>query len=371
MKEDGWFAPKNYLHIDIPISKNKAFDLVSNPTNVTAHSFLPFITFDVVSKKYQYDEVSGGMEKKEKERNICYSSHIDSHIYSYYAMELSEKYEKILYEKDLHNNILAFRKLEKKCNIDFAYQAFKDIQEFGECAAIALDFSKFFDTLDHGILKKQWCNVLNLRSLPMDHYKVFKSLTKFSKVDKIELFKLFNISELNPKKDKRQRICSIKEFREEVRKGMYITQNKKVGIPQGSAMSGLLSNIYMIEFDKAMKDYVDSVNGKYYRYCDDMLFIVPTDKLDEVEIFAISSIKSLNVEINKKKTELRKFEYKDGKLTVEKPLQYLGFIFDGQNIYLRSASISRYYDKMKRGIKLAKKNQKLKEISFELIKNIL
>lgn len=107
MKEDGWFAPKNYLHIDIPISKNKAFDLVSNPTNVTAHSFLPFITFDVVSKKYQYDEVSGGMEKKEKERNICYSSHIDSHIYSYYAMELSEKYEKILYEKDLHNNIFS------------------------------------------------------------------------------------------------------------------------------------------------------------------------------------------------------------------------------------------------------------------------
>ncbi|WP_257983354.1 reverse transcriptase domain-containing protein, partial [Vibrio parahaemolyticus] len=47
------------------------------------------------------------------------------------------------------------------------------------------------------------------------------------------------------------------------------------GIPQGSPMSGLLSNIYMIDFDIKLKNYAESLNGKYYRYCDDLLCILP------------------------------------------------------------------------------------------------
>ncbi|MFN1930737.1 hypothetical protein ACK2GG_14985, partial [Escherichia coli] len=44
----------------------------------------------------------------------------------------------------------------------------------------------------------------------------------------------------------------------------------------------------------------------------------------------------------------------------DKPLQYLGFIFDGENIFLRSSSLSRYSDRMKRGVKLAKATMKRK-----------
>jgi retron-type reverse transcriptase len=53
-----------------------------------------------------------------------------------------------------------------------------------------------------------------------------------------------------------------------------------MGIPQGSPISALLSNIYMFSFDKHMKNYVDSIGGKYFRYCDDMLLIVPSEYRD-------------------------------------------------------------------------------------------
>ncbi|TOH44391.1 hypothetical protein CGI79_25115, partial [Vibrio parahaemolyticus] len=39
----------------------------------------------------------------------------------------------------------------------------------------------------------------------------------------------------------------------------------------------------------------------------------------------------------------------------QKPLQYLGFLFDGHSIFLRSTALARYSEKMKGGVKLAKK----------------
>lgn len=38
-------------------------------------------------------------------------------------------------------------------------------------------------------------------------------------------------------------------------------------------MSGLLSNIYMIDFDEAVSKHLAGIDGKYFRYCDDMIFI--------------------------------------------------------------------------------------------------
>ncbi|WP_243879901.1 hypothetical protein [Shewanella algae] len=39
-------------------------------------------------------------------------------------------------------------------------------------------------------------------------------------------------------------------------------------------------------------------------------------------------------------------------------LQYLGFMFDGENAYIRSSSLARYSEKMKRGVRLAKKTMR-------------
>lgn len=358
-KIEGWFLQRNYLHFDSPLSFKNATLLVKDYKRVSKHAFLPFLTFNVNTIKYKKNSNTGEKERTDKIRPICYSSHIDGYIYSYYSKKLSELYEKKLTTLKIDKSILAFRKLDGKNNIDFAKQVFDDILNKGECTAIALDFSKFFDTLDHDILKDEWCKLLKVSSLPKDQYNIYKSLTKYSLVNKDEIYGLFNISK-NNSKNRPFRICSIKDFREKVRRNnSLIKQNptisEKKGIPQGSSISALLSNIYMLDFDKKIFDYIDSLNGKYYRYCDDILIIVDTSKVNEVEDYVDNIIKILKLEINPGKTLKSNFKLIDEILYADKNLQYLGFTFNGKNIYLRSASISRYHQKLKKSISLSKK----------------
>jgi hypothetical protein len=47
---------------------------------------------------------------------------------------------------------------------------------------LAIDLKSFFSTLDHKILKDQWCKILNEKELPKDHYRVFKACTNFKYV---------------------------------------------------------------------------------------------------------------------------------------------------------------------------------------------
>ncbi|AYV14946.1 antiviral reverse transcriptase Drt2 [Shewanella algae] len=352
-----WYRSRGYLHFDLPVSFKKAKCLVTNPNLVSKHAFFPLISYVVESKKISKNRTTRKINVALKERPIAYSSHIDSHIYAFYADLLSEKYENKLKSAGLSECVLAFRGL-RKSNIDFAHEAFQQIKAMGECSAVALDFSKFFERLDHQIIKQSWINLLGEKRLPNDHFNVFKSITKFSQVDKIELYKKLDISLNNPKKD-RDRVCSVQDFRDVVRKGKLIKTNKNsFGIPQGSPISALLSNIYMFDFDSEMKRYMDIHGGKYYRYCDDMLFIVPSQLKNNVAGYAQERVKQLKVSINHKKTELRTFEYQNGVLTADQMLQYLGFMFDGENAYIRSSSLARYSEKMKRGVRLAKKTMR-------------
>jgi len=358
-----WYTKRNYLHLDLSISSTKAESIVTNKDKVATHAFFPFISYSFDLTKLDRDSSTDKLYQKPKSREVSYSSHVDSHIYAYYAALLSVKYEDKLKQKGLDKSILAFRKVEGKSNIHFADDAFNYIKEKGECSAIALDFSKFFDTLDHQILKNEWCDLLQLQALPKDHYNVFRSLTKFSKVDRHQLFDIFDISQYTPKANNRKRVCSANEFRQQVRKAKLVEPNPygNMGVPQGSPISALLSNIYMLSFDEKMKEYVDTIGGQYYRYCDDMLFIVPTSERDSVERLAISEISALKVTINQDKTELRDFKLDTNKLCSfdengqKKPLQYLGFLFDGNSIFLRSTALARFSEKMRGGVKLAKK----------------
>ncbi|KZM43031.1 DNA polymerase [Marinomonas sp. SBI22] len=352
-----WFRSRGYLHFDLPVGYKKAVAVVTNPDIVARHAFYPFINYTVKSKKINKDKITNELNISFKERPIAYSSHMDSHIYAYYTKILSKKYEDKIRNSGLENSILAFRGLGKS-NIDFAYDAFEKIKKSGECSAVALDFSKFFDTLNHKFLKDSWASLLNSSKLPADHFNVYKSITKFSTVNKLDLYEKFEISINNPKNG-RKRVCTAKEFRDIVRKGNLIVPHKApFGIPQGSPISALLSNIYMFDFDIKMKNYVDECGGEYYRYCDDMLFIVPTELRDEVAGIAQEKVKELGLSINTDKTELRTFKYENRQLKADQMLQYLGFIFDGENIYIRSSSLARYSEKMKRGVSLAKKTMK-------------
>ncbi|MFO7821002.1 MAG: antiviral reverse transcriptase Drt2 [Lentisphaeria bacterium] len=348
-----WYRQRRYLHFDRPVGVKRATHIVESPKAVARHAFYPLINYQIVSKKVRRTRDGKELEYKEKTRDISYAAHADSHIYSYYSAILNEKYEQLLQTNEISGCVLAFRSLGLS-NIEFAASAFEEIARRKQCAAVALDVSGFFDNLDHEMLKLEWCRLLDVARLPEDHFNVFRSLTKFSKVNREKLYDTFNISPSNPKHE-RNRVCKPDEFRTLVRDaGLIQTNKKKCGIPQGSPISAILSNIYMVNFDLRMNEYAKSVDGVYLRYCDDILLIVPIEERDKCAGVAAKSISNLKLRLNTEKTVRITFTRDSGVLRSKKPLQYLGFTFDGQQILIRSAAFSRYSNHMKRGVRLAK-----------------
>lgn len=351
-----WFRSRTYLHFDSPVGFKTAERLVKNPSHVATHPFYPFICYSLVTTKVKKDHSSGKLYRVAKPRPIAYAAHIDSHIYSYYCFALGELYEAALKKTGIEHCALAFRALGKS-NIDFANQAFDDIKSMGACTVFAFDITGFFDNLDHELLKSAWANLLVTKRLPADHFAVYKSLTRAAKVDRDEVYKKFGISTLNPKNG-RTRICNAEEFRAKVRDAGLINRNMEPrGIPQGSPISAMLSNIYMLDFDIKVSRAIDEIGGKYYRYCDDMLFIIPHDWRSWVGGFVRTEIRKLKIDINPDKTDVRDFTIDHGKLFSSKPLQYLGFLFDGQKKYIRSAAFARYSERMRKKVRVAKRSK--------------
>jgi len=351
LKENDWYKERKYLHFDRPIGRKKAVAFVTNPSHVTSHAFYPFIRFKITTKKVQV-----GSDKKicykKKERPIMVASHIDSHIYAYYAGKLHILYEKVVFNAGLHNCVLAFRSLGKS-NINFAKDAFDSIKSTGNCTVFCTDIESFFDKLDHTYLKKRWMDLYVSNSLPEDVYRIFKSLTRYAYTDRESLYQRFNISKNNPRHD-RYRICSPSEFRSVVRTEKFILKNnEKHGIPQGSPISALLSNIYMLKFDQELNNMIKIIGGRYFRYCDDLLIIIPSEKNLDIERIVTNEVNHIGLSLNNQKTFTAKFKLIDGTLKSDRPIQYLGFNFDGKNITLRSSSLSKYSAKMKSAVRKA------------------
>ncbi|WP_405649044.1 antiviral reverse transcriptase Drt2 [Pseudomonas sp. Ld6] len=351
-----WYKSRKYLHFDRPLGQKAAFDYVTSPSKVAQHSFYPFITFTSQVLKYRFDNHRGVFAKTPKARPISYAAHLDSHIYAYYGSLLNERYEAELNKRGLHTSVLAFRSIDSKNNIHFARDAFEEIRARGECCVLAFDVEKFFDRLDHSILKQAWVDLIGEERLPKDHFSVYKSLTKSARVDKVSLYKKLEVSIHNPSVVD-ARLCSAKQFREDVRGGGLLSSNpEKRGIPQGSPISALLSNIYMLEFDRALLNFLLPTESVFFRYCDDLLVICNLDQELEVHDFVDQQIRGLQLSLQHTKTETSRFTRdSSGRLRADKPVHYLGFSFDGQNEHIRSSSITRYYKKMRKKIWVTKK----------------
>lgn len=368
-----WFRPRGYLHFDAPIGKDRALAIVSNAKEVARHSFYPLISYGIVTTKVRRDAKSGILEKREKTRPIRYAAHVDAHIFSYYAYILGLKYEEALRAATLGDCVLAFRKLGDS-NIEFAAKAFAAIRRMGTCTAMAFDVKGFFDHLDHKILKAMWSRVLGDKKLPPDHYAVYKALTKFSWVDRDQLYSALGISLNNPKNERR-RICSAEQFRGAVRNGELITTNREIfGIPQGTPISALLSNIYMLDFDERLRNDVIARGGEYIRYCDDILVITPTPKAVGLAELVQHRLEELKLSVNPSKTETTRFWPAGRTQRCDRPLQYLGFLFDGERILIRSAALAKFSGRMNQGVRLAKataKSRNAKRLMYGLpIKSI-
>lgn len=382
--------PAGYAHFDAKFGLNSAWEYITDPNKVATHSFFPFIHYEQVFYKF-----SKKKDVKEKIRPICYSSHIDRCIYQYYGFLLNEEYNQYIAEQGFSDSVVAYRTDLHKNNIHFAKQAFDFIKQ-SDCNVMVGDFTGFFDNLDHKYLKKDLCKVLGITTLTEDWYAVFKNITKYSKWDLIDILKINNLlcdedidniaearkealtgktrkarewlDELNKmiKALNGQELVITKEqFKENKKRCIKKNMPNKTdlnqtirGIPQGSAISAVLSNVYMIEFDKTIHEFVSELKGLYLRYSDDFIIIIPHSssvKLDKVKEFLFDVVeKTQGVELQNDKTQLYSYTNqiinnisKDDNHFISH-VDYLGFVFNGKEVTLRPKTVSKYYYRMYR-----------------------
>lgn len=349
------YKVKYYAHFDNKIHWSKVKHIVENQTMVSKHGFYPFIHYTKKSIRYNKND----KRKPPKSRSIFYSSHIDRYIYQFYAYHLNYKYNERAIKDNINRCSIAYRNNLHKNNIHFAKEVFGFIRKHNQAFVIIGDFTNFFDNIDHFYLKSKLFSLLDKSRLPDDYYAVFKSITKYSY---FELAKLLEITGLNYKElNTKDRVLEKKDFK--LYKKECLRKNKNnFGIPQGSAISAVLSNIYMLDFDKTINDYITSKNGLYRRYSDDFVIVIPNCEINQHTWEFIKSVKDSvsGLSLNYEKTKV--FEYNNTKVKScnkllfsdmqngKDVIDYLGFSFDGKVIFVRDKTISKYYYKMYRKI---------------------
>jgi hypothetical protein len=357
---------RNYLHFDNRVSSisPEIQSYIFDKSAIEAHSFFPFIRYTTSVRKRK----KSGKGIRVKKRNISYASHTDSLIYSWYAHQLNDLYESLLSRLDLTETVLAYRQ-GNGSNVDHACKAFRNIQSLGGSHVVCMDVKSFFDTLNHKILKEKWLQTLQqekpeLTELPNDHYSVYKAITKFSHIQIEDIYNALELDPKDPKPKERTRLCSALDFRKKIAEKGLIESNRgvnSVGIPQGSSMSAILANIYMLDFDIQANQKIKEWGGFYYRYSDDVLFAVPsTISVDEVVSFVIDKIKEIDLKIGEDKTEKYSFLDERGIHTSrnietkrKKNIDYLGLSFDGRRIFLKHASLAGYQRKVVASVRRA------------------
>lgn len=342
---------KPYAHFDLRVSLSMPSirKYVMDRAKVVTHSFYPFIHFEKKNSRY-------GKKGPKKPRELYYCSHLDRCVYQRYAFLLNYQYNIWACENNIDDVAIAYRDSLGKNNIDFAKDAFDAIRSFPQCFILVGDFTNFFDNLEHQYLKKMMCEVLGVERLPQDYFSVFKNITRFSSWDWKDIVKAAgeNIAERGVRKkiNSKETVLTKEQFqknKKDIKKNI-----SGVGVPQGSPISAVLSNIYMIKFDKDIKRYVTSKGGIYMRYSDDFIIVLPYERDAEIADFTsyifsyVESMKGL-IDLQKEKTSC--YTYKDEVIYEgDQPssINYLGFLFDGKNIRIRPRAITKYYYRMRR-----------------------
>ncbi len=400
------YLKKGYLHLDsriwLPDKHSEIEELIQNSLlslnpltkKKEFYAFSPFLKILTKVPRYRYQFEEGHYDLETKIRPICYAAHKDSLILSYYSFALTKQYEQYIKCKGFDDAVLAYRSDLGKCNIQFAKETFDEVKRKKSCSAIALDIKGYFDHIDHKILLAKWQKIIDGK-LPEDQYRLFKIITNYSYINQKSLLRKYKgpkkrteepisfLMEIIPGADLKEKYKRLKFDQLIVSNGV---ENKKIGqirgIPQGSPISALLSNIYLIDFDYDLNQKAIKEGFSYRRYCDDILIICDTDKAIALMDFIINKIsKEYLLKIQYEKVDIidfhknskgnirafkrpRKTRYKVGEKPktniLENPaktnaanedkyyrsLQYLGFEFNGKDIFIRPSSLSRFFRKL-------------------------
>lgn len=402
---------KGYLHLTPSLfchSQWRKYQAkIENPDFVASYAFYPLIHAVIKQRRYKKpdetkhvgkrrkhchkDSKSGKFESTAKLRPLHYATHFDALIYSYYASILQLKYEiELKRNAELDRAVIAYRKIKineaedaGKSTIHFAKEVFDEIKfraQNSEVGVLTFDIKNFFPSLDHDLLRDKWIELVGLEEFNRHHFRVFKACTKFRYVLLNELNRIphrngydeTKLAKIRREKGYKCFFESNGDFRKAIKLGRLRIfknpfyqkrKNKKVnvGIPQGLALSAVLANIYLLEFDKKIVELIVEKQKCFYRrYSDDLIIICSPVQLEEIKVEVDQMIKTCHLEINEGKTEKYIYRYlpfnQEGELRLscvngtndEKHmystyLTYLGFEFRGYNTTIKSSNLAKYY----------------------------
>lgn len=351
-------SKKPYAHFDWRTDISQQREYIADPDKVAKHGFYPFIHYEKRTLKY-----SKKKGRKEKKRDICYAAHIDRCIYQYYSFLLNALYNERVLKDGTSAAAVAYRTDLHENNIHFSKRAFDFIKAKSPVHVMIGDFTGFFDNLDHGYLKMQWCSLLGVDRLPSDHFKVFKNITSYSKIELTDLLRLNGLENTKSGRKKLNgmaRVLTSEQFKEN--RSLIQKHTEPYGIPQGSPISGILANMYMLDVDKQINDAVDELGGMYIRYSDDFMIILPdSPKVDAAkELKRIADMVDQAPRLTLEPSKTQYFHFENGVLTncgksfhenaddSSRTINFLDFSFDGHTIRIRSKTVSKYYYRMYR-----------------------
>ena len=353
---------KKYLQFDFPILKNEQNRLIHNISKeIKHHRYLPFIRTDIIFQKYS------GITKcvKPKVRKLTLPSHHDAFVYQYFGYKLSKRYEEYVKNTCIDESAVAYRLNKHFSNITVA-KVVDFIVDSNGCWIIKGDFKSFFDTLDHGTLANNLASLLG-SNYDNSYKRMLRSVTKYRYITKKTLKKQLkdsNIDKYYMRKGGRAYVRNLRQLGDLIRnKRIRLSSPNKRGIPQGTAVSAVLANIYMYKFDSWLSGIAKQNNGIYRRYSDDFIVVIPASKDKEKMITRLKDEiieygqDKIHLKIEPHKTQLLFYSKKDkrifkfiGNTYSPYSLLYLGFYFDGISVSLRPKSIYKFVYRSKRSI---------------------
>lgn len=349
MKKRPVLKEKHYAHFDHKVLANQMEHYVKSPEKVAQHGFMPLIHFQ--RKDIKYSKIEG---RKPKLRDLYYVSHKDAFVCQWYAHILNERYNQRVKRDGTNNSVIAYRNNKHgKFNAHFAKEVIDFIKDKGACHIIVGDFTGFFDNLDHKYLKSMLCNLLNVDQLPNDQWNIFKNITRYAWFELTDLLKINGLKDYK-EINRLESVLTVEQLHSHKREYLH-KYVFNYGIPQGTPISAIYSNIYMIEFDKHINDFVTSNQGLYRRYSDDFIIVLPKEINIDAAWLKINEIrkKTPKVTLQPNKTKLFLYENSvikncNSKIFTELPntkneLEYLGFSFDGKHVYVGNKTISKFY----------------------------
>lgn len=364
-----FIGSRGYAHFDTLININDANHVgvlqynFADAENLLKWRFMPFVRKDQRNRRYRRKPADTGPVKHRnqklyshiKSRPIMYASHHDACLYSFLNFIINSRYETTLKDRGLCETALAYRSIKAHNNIDFAKKAFDYLKsDKSDWSCLLVDISSFFNNIPHDRLLD---SLLNLdENFDSDEFRyLLKSLTEFRYVIEDEVIKELKRNKkpyFVPIGKKAVRLSKIEDFNKLINNKRFVRKNLSPrGFPQGSPVSGMLANVYMLDFDEWVSGKIaDFGSGIYQRYSDDILIVCPSKEVKQLYKQMQQMLGSHGLSISRKKTEVFVREHNKIRTAPElietasgakQRVQYLGLEWDGSEIILRPSTVMR------------------------------